>query len=508
MPLTTTLEAPIEPVVGGSVAPNEPCTVRDPCDTTDTDWKTWFPGGVDGVAQGGNEVVGYINGAKLFTDMAAAIRTAKKKTHFVLVAGWSSDMSLKLVANDDATTLPKLLEEAAGHGATIRGLYYQHSGEAFGGAFTNGPIVAAIDSLPTGAAIHDSRHLTFGAHHHKLLIVSGEFGLIAFVGGNDIIADRLAIHDTHVRVRGPAAVGLYNVFRERWAEHPESKGTAAIPSPLPSNDVPNTNHFVQVGRTYPNGSAHAGIEQTAAGAPKGYAFAPKGEREVEAMTVHAIARAKKFIYLEEQYLVSDAISLALEKAIPKLSMLVILLCDTDFVNGELVAKKDTFPISKGDSVAYYYQKRRDFLDRLYVAGPSKVHVFERMPDWMHSKAWVFDDKFAIIGSANVNRRGYTHDSEVQCGIFDVKADKKSRWYWAHELRMNLWAKHLGVTPISCRDPIVSLPFWTATTTASTRTVRAYARNRDNGATYSGLVRDSKAIYRDLAWNKIVDPDGG
>jgi len=207
-------------------------------------------------------------------------------------------------------------------------------------------------------------------------------------------------------------------------------------------------------------------------------------------------------------LVSDAISLALEKAMPSLSMLVVLLCDTDFVNGELIAKNDIPPwVSQGDSIAYYYQKRRDFLDRLYAAGPGKVHVFERTVSWMHSKAWVFDDKFAIIGSANVNRRGYTHDSEVQCGIFDVKADKKSRWYWAHELRMNLWAKHLGVSPISCRDPIASLPFWTATSTGTTRAVRVYDRNRDKATQTAGngFHPDSTAWYKGIAWEKVVDP---
>jgi hypothetical protein len=74
--------------------------------------------------------------------------------------------------------------------------------------------------------------------------------------------------------------------------------------------------------------------------------------------------------------------------------------------------------------------------------------------------------------------------------------------------MNLWAKHLGVTPISCRDPIASLPLWTATSTGTSRAVRVYDRNRDGGKKFHGFVPNSSAWYRDLAWNNIIDPDGG
>jgi phosphatidylserine/phosphatidylglycerophosphate/cardiolipin synthase-like enzyme len=60
---------------------------------------------------------------------------------------------------------------------------------------------------------------------------------------------------------------------------------------------------------------------------------------------------------------------------------------------------------------------------------------------VHSKTWIFDDSFALVGSANCNRRGYSHDSEVAAGIFDPTAAESLPF--PQDLRINLWLKHLN-----------------------------------------------------------------
>jgi len=74
--------------------------------------------------------------------------------------------------------------------------------------------------------------------------------------------------------------------------------------------------------------------------------------------------------------------------------------------------------------------------------------------------WLCDDKYAIIGSANCDNRGYTHDSEVLAGIYDYKVDQGDtsrcnqqynprqdilypRCPFAKELRIRLWKHHLN-----------------------------------------------------------------
>lgn len=64
--------------------------------------------------------------------------------------------------------------------------------------------------------------------------------------------------------------------------------------------------------------------------------------------------------------------------------------------------------------------------------------------YVHAKAWVFDDKFAIIGSANCNNRGYYSDGEAVAGIADKNPGGTRLWF-AHRLRMALWMKHLDLS---------------------------------------------------------------
>jgi phosphatidylserine/phosphatidylglycerophosphate/cardiolipin synthase-like enzyme len=60
------------------------------------------------------------------------------------------------------------------------------------------------------------------------------------------------------------------------------------------------------------------------------------------------------------------------------------------------------------------------------------------PIFVHSKVMIVDDEFTLIGSANLNQRSMTHDSEVAVGILDAGNN------FAKELRMRLWSEHLEV----------------------------------------------------------------
>jgi len=66
-------------------------------------------------------------------------------------------------------------------------------------------------------------------------------------------------------------------------------------------------------------------------------------------------------------------------------------------------------------------------------GPAIPHSY------VHAKTWIFDDRFAIIGSANCNQRGWTHDSESCVGTFDESKDTPGTYTFAHRLRIRLWA---------------------------------------------------------------------
>src|SRR5208283_4980090 len=75
----------------------------------------------------------------------------------------------------------------------------------------------------------------------------------------------------------------------------------------------------------------------------------------------------------------------------------------------------------------------------------KIYAYKALPVspyLVHSKMWIFDDKFAIISSANSNRRSYSHDSEVGVGVADPAA-ASGEMPFAQDLRVKLWLKHLN-----------------------------------------------------------------
>jgi hypothetical protein len=54
-----------------------------------------------------------------------------------------------------------------------------------------------------------------------------------------------------------------------------------------------------------------------------------------------------------------------------------------------------------------------------------------------------DDAWAVIGSANVNRRSWTHDSELCCAIVTTDGSGPA---FARQVRETLAAEHLGLPP--------------------------------------------------------------
>jgi phosphatidylserine/phosphatidylglycerophosphate/cardiolipin synthase-like enzyme len=71
--------------------------------------------------------------------------------------------------------------------------------------------------------------------------------------------------------------------------------------------------------------------------------------------------------------------------------------------------------------------------------------------YIHSKTWVFDDEYLITGSANCNRRGYSHDSELDIGVYDQNKQ------FVKDLRIRIWEKRLN-TAFKQGNPIAKNDF--------------------------------------------------
>jgi phosphatidylserine/phosphatidylglycerophosphate/cardiolipin synthase-like enzyme len=225
-PMQTRPEPPIVPLRLVKFAPNDPNGAVEPYDPIDEDWQRWFPD--PSRVREGNEVIPYLDAAKLFADMASAIRTATGPGHGILFSAWSVELDLELVPGDPSSTLAELFASAGARGIEVFVLLNKFSAKVpqFAG-FDNTLDAERLDALPGVHAIHDDLLLRVPlvgdevqTHHQKLLVVSGEEGLVGFVGGVDLEPNRLTIvQDLHLRLRGAAARDLYRTLVERWDDH-------------------------------------------------------------------------------------------------------------------------------------------------------------------------------------------------------------------------------------------------------------------------------------------------
>ena len=46
------------------------------------------------------------------------------------------------------------------------------------------------------------------------------------------------------------------------------------------------------------------------------------------------------------------------------------------------------------------------------------------PIYVHAKVCVIDDVWMMVGSDNLNRRSWTHDSELSCAVLDDTLDER------------------------------------------------------------------------------------
>lgn len=148
----------------------------------------------------------------------------------------------------------------------------------------------------------------FNAFHQKIAIVRNDAGLHAYCGGIDLNPNRLddrdhgvaaPFHDVHARIDGIAAGELATTFIQRWnrpaAPGDPARATLALDAAGAFSGLPTDgSDIVQVGRTYYGPDPTDTIRRLP--------FAPSGERTILDTMLQAIGQARRYIYIEDQYL--------------------------------------------------------------------------------------------------------------------------------------------------------------------------------------------------------------
>ena len=473
----------------------------------------WFLPAAEVPWTGGNLVIPRVHGADYYARLLDEVSTTRAGDR-IFFTDWRGDSDERLTV--DGPTVGELLVSAARRGVEVRGLLWRSHSDQLRLQGRENQHLGTLVNEAGGEVLLDERVRRGGCHHQKLLVVrrrdrSAED--LAFVGGIDLChgrrddadhagdpqapplderyGSRPPWHDAMVEIRGPAVSQVLDVFTERWDDptpvdhrnpyrallhrlahmprHPKQLPRRWDPPP-PAGD-----HLVQVLRTYP------------AKRPA-FPFAPEGDRSIARAYTHAFSRARRLIYIEDQYfwsrLVVQTLAEALERE-PRLQVIVVV-----------PRYPENDGVLSGSPMRLGQQQAHDVVRR---AGGDRFALYDLenragVPVYVHAKICVVDDLWMTCGSDNLNLRSWTHDSELTCAVVDPSGRLP------RALRTSLWAEHLGLALDDPRleDLDAAGELW------AQRARKAESRTRPHAVP---RVPRRTRIWAEPAYRLFVDPDG-
>ncbi len=389
----------------------------------------WYSGSTEPKQH--NRVTPLIDGESFFTALEQALNEAE---HYIYIIGWCLTPYIPLGReNGDAlvrSRLLPLLSEVAGR-VPVRVLLWSGAGALIQPTVKSVEAVQALFEKEGKSnllcMLDRSAHPTH-CHHQKAIVIDGRK---AFVGGMDLTTfsgdrwDKSSHplragqnwHDMQVLIEGETVADVEHNFRQRW--HAVTDDTA-LPPARAANIEKQWQTPVQIARTVPS---------------RVYDFAPDGEFGIHHFYVQALRRAKRLIYIENQYIWSPYVMKALIDAMnaphsEPFRIVIILPAfagDGRWDNDKHVAKLREADGGRGIVSIY----------SLYTSGPNLGEKpFTYRAIYLHAKVAVIDDEWLTVGSANLNNRGLVTDGEINAVVHDANL--------ARRVRVALWAEHLGL----------------------------------------------------------------
>lgn len=300
----------------------------------------------------------------------------------------------------------------------------------------------------------DGAHTSGASHHQKILVIDDN---LAFCGGIDMTGQRWDTrghfdrdprrrrpttrrryspwHDATMAVEGPAARALGELARARW----EIAGGDPIAAPKVQSD-PWPDKLKPAFR-----DVRLGIART-----RGAYAEHQPVREIEALYLDLIRRARRFFYAENQYFSSRMIAQAIAERLQEEDPPEFVIVNPKTSQGWL----DDEAMSPARAKLLEMVAKADRKGRFRIFTP----VTEGGDDiYVHSKITIVDGEVVRVGSANLNNRSMGLDSE--CDLL-IDASDQGEGSAAVEHRIgailaDLVGEHIGVHPDRVAEAIAS-----------------------------------------------------
>lgn len=389
-----------------------------------------------------------------------AVREAIGKAHrSVFLLGWDIDSGVRMVRGDSRDGRPEPLIDFLLHTLKRRRQLHVYV------LVWDFSMIFALDRewapiynprWRTRRRLHfsmDGKHPPAASHHQKVVVVDDS---VAFVGGIDLTRKRWdtqehvpghpervdadgnsypPFHDVQLVVDGEAARTLGEFARERWRRStgedpgsPSSKNPETDPWPAGVKPV-FRGIDVGIARTKP---AH--LEEPAV-------------REIEKLYRDGIAAARRYIYIENQFLTSAAVGDALVSRLKENAGPDVVIVQPLQKSGWL--EKYTMEVLRSRLLKRL--READAHNHLGVFYPHVEGLAEEECIVVHSKLMIVDDRFLRVGSANLSNRSMGLDTE--CDLCINATGNTEDEDAIHSCLCRLLSEHLGKQEEEVRETI-------------------------------------------------------
>ena len=389
----------------------------------------------------------------LIVDAADYFRVAKaamlRAQHRIMLIGWDFDTRIKFEPDGPTMPGPNRLGEFLSWLPKQRPELHIYllkwdlgMVQALGRGMTPLFILNAVSSRRVRLKL-DSAHPVGAAHHQKIIVIDD---CLAFCGGIDMTVDRWDTpehkdgdarrmqpsgraygpwHDATTAVDGDVARALGELACERWR-----LGTGERLAQLPTDlncwpdELSPTIENVKVGiaRTLPEQEEQSEV------------------REIEALYLEAIRRAKHTIYFESQYLACRKIAEALARRLSEAEGPEIVIVLPKTTDGWLQEKTMGGARYKLSHLLW----RSDAHKRFGIFYPVTKGG---TPIYVHAKIMIADDTLLRVGSSNLNNRSMGFDTECDLAFEATESSENREEIRGTilKLRRELLCEHLAVT---------------------------------------------------------------
>jgi len=331
----------------------------------------------------GNRLLLLRSGADFFTELFAALEAARL----------SICLEFYIVRNDQTgQRLADSLQQAVARGVKVHFLY------DYFGCFDT-PDTFFRDLSDSGIACTAFNPPSWGKRmrwfdrrdHRKIVVIDGQ---TAFAGGVNIgdeyagtLSDDETWRDVGLRIDGPSAGKLRQLFDENWHEASGQRPVYPVAPPLMASD-------------------HADAVAIVSGSPY------HNRSRIRDAFLLGLAGAATRVCVETPYFVPDPRFLrALLRAVRRgVQVQLILPAHSDIPLVQIV--------------------NRSFYAALLKAG---VEVYERQGAILHAKAMVIDSAWSVIGSANLDQRSFHRNYEVSVIVASAAFGRQVQTLLDHEM---------------------------------------------------------------------------